>query len=88
MNAVVLSGKAKRDIIRLKTENAKLAGKLWELVLNIMETHYEGLGKPEGLKGDLQGWWSRRIDQEHRLVYRVKDGTIEIASCYGHYGDK
>ncbi|MDX2279417.1 MAG: Txe/YoeB family addiction module toxin [Saprospiraceae bacterium] len=40
------------------------------------------------MKNDLQGFWSRRITQEHRLVYRIRDNNLEIASCYGHYGDK
>jgi toxin YoeB len=43
------------------------------------------LGKPEGLKGSLAGFWSRRIDREHRLVYRVDDGEIVVISCRYHY---
>jgi toxin YoeB len=50
---------------------------------------FTGIGKPEGLKGDLSGWWSRRITSEHRLVYRVTgsgtDQTLEIAQCRFHY---
>ena len=42
-------------------------------------------GKPEPLRGDLSGWWSRRITQEHRLVYRVQDGTLQVAQCRYHY---
>lgn len=48
----------------------------------------EGIGKPEPLRGDLQGFWSRRIDEQNRLVYRVSVAGIEIASCKSHYGDK
>ena len=44
-----------------------------------------GIGKPEPLKGNLKGWWSRRITQEHRLVYRVKDDTLVIMQCRFHY---
>jgi toxin YoeB len=44
-----------------------------------------GIGKPEALRHDLAGFWSRRIDQEHRLVYRVRDGAIEIVACRYHY---
>jgi toxin YoeB len=44
-----------------------------------------GIGKPERLHEDLSGWWSRRITEEHRLVYRVIDETVEIASCRFHY---
>ncbi|HEX6834213.1 MAG TPA: Txe/YoeB family addiction module toxin [Rudaea sp.] len=47
---------------------------------------FRGIGKPEPLKGELSGWWSRRIDDTHRLVYRVKDGDLEIISCRYHYG--
>ncbi|MEV6342551.1 Txe/YoeB family addiction module toxin [Actinoplanes sp. NPDC051851] len=47
-----------------------------------------GLGKPEYLKGPLSGWLSRRIDDEHRLVYRVRGDTLEIAACAGHYDEK
>ena len=54
---------------------------------DIQRNTYEGIGKPEPLKGDLSGWWSRRIDDTHRIVYREQDGNIIIASCYGHYTD-
>ncbi len=46
---------------------------------------YEGTGKPEPLKGDLAGYWSRRIDREHRLVYRIVADDLEILSCRYHY---
>lgn len=49
---------------------------------------YDGIGKPEPLKGDLSGWWSRRIDESHRLIYRISNDIIEIAQCRSHYGDK
>lgn len=51
-----------------------------------MRTPFEGIGKPEALKGDLQGYWSRRITAEHRLVYKYKDEQLLIASCRYHYG--
>lgn len=60
-----------------------------DLIANIKETPFKGLGKPEPLKHDLQGWWSRRINKDDRLVYRVtgKPGaqTLEIAACRYHY---
>jgi len=60
------------------------------LIKDARRSPFQGLGKPEGLKGDMAGWWSRRITSEHRLVYRVagKAGTdqrIEIAMCRNHY---
>lgn len=50
-----------------------------------MRDPFSGTGKPEPLKGNLFGFWSRRIDKEHRLVYRVREDGIEIAQCRGHY---
>lgn len=46
---------------------------------------FDGIGKPEPLKGDMNGFWSRRIDNVNRLVYRIHNGVIEIVSCKGHY---
>ena len=57
------------------------------LLKDIQRNTYEGIGKPEPLKGDLSGWWSRRIDDTHRIVYKEQDGNIIIASCFGHYSD-
>ena len=88
MYPIILSRKAIKDIPNLRKENAKHAAKLWDLILDIMINPFYGLGEPEALKNDLQGFWSRRITQEHRLVYRIRDNNLEIASCYGHYGDK
>lgn len=62
--------------------------KIWELVTNMVQTPFEGLGKPEPLKGDMQGFWSRRIDKKHRLIYKVEESIIWLVSCYGHYDDK
>ena len=59
-----------------------------ELIRDIQRNPFEGLGKPEPLKHALSGWWSRRIDGEHRLVYRIGDGaegTVEIAQARYHY---
>jgi toxin YoeB len=49
---------------------------------------YRRIGKPEPLRGELSGLWSRRIDQEHRLVYRLKGDDVEIVSCRYHYGNR
>ena len=63
----------------------KASEKINDLLKDIERNQNAGLGKPEPLKGDLSGFWSRRIDDTHRLVYRISDGTIEIVSCRGHY---
>ncbi len=73
-----------------QTEDLDLVRKINALIRDISRDHFGGLGKPEPLRGDFQGWWSRRISGEHRLVYRVigKDAEkhLEIAQCRYHYG--
>ena len=56
------------------------------LLLKDVERHpFEGIGKPEPLRGELSGFWSRRIDEKNRLFYRVSRDSLEILSCKGHY---
>ncbi|MFS2187681.1 Txe/YoeB family addiction module toxin [Mucilaginibacter sp. Mucisp84] len=59
--------------------------KINSLIKEIERTPYEGSGKPESLKHNLAGWWSRRINLEHRLIYRVETGSIFILQCRYHY---
>lgn len=59
--------------------------KINRLIGECLRHPFEGTGKPEPLKGDFAGWWSRRIDQEHRLVYRVEGETLIVAQCRFHY---
>ena len=59
--------------------------KINELIKDISRTPFDGKGKPEPLKYDLAGYWSRRIDREHRLIYQVIEGKILIYSCKYHY---
>ena len=73
------------DYLLIKQREPKLAEKIKELIKNIMETPFEGKGKPEALKFDLSGCWSRRINQQHRLVYRIVDNEVIIISCRYHY---
>jgi toxin YoeB len=88
MYPIHLSDQAMKDITRLRKENPKYAAKLWDLILDIQNDPFDGLGEPEALKANYSGWWSRRITQEHRLIYRIKDNCLDILSCYGHYGNK
>ena len=67
-----------------KTDRKKLK-RLNDLIRESSRTPFEGSGKPEPLKGRLSGWWSRRIDREHRLVYRPDEDRILIAQCRYHY---
>jgi toxin YoeB len=56
-----------------------------QLIIETTRTPFEGTGKPEPLKANLSGYWSRRINSEHRLVYRVTDTSIVVISCRFHY---
>ncbi len=67
-----------------KTDKKKLK-KINELIRDIARDPYEGLGKPEPLKHKYSGFWSRRIDSEHRLIYRYTEGQILIVKCRFHY---
>jgi toxin YoeB len=78
--------KAKEDIETLKKAgNVILLKKIATLIKEIAENPFEGTGKPELLKYDLSGCWSRRINKEHRLVYEVVGNIVYILSTYGHY---
>ena len=74
-----------QDYVSWQTEDKKILKKINELIKEIMRTPFEGKGKPEPLKYDLAGFWSRRIDREHRLVYEYKNGEVFIYSCRYHY---
>jgi toxin YoeB len=66
--------------------------KVLQLIRKIQRDRFEGSGRPEPLNGDLSGWWSRRINDEHRLVYKVdvsgKDPFLIVAQCRDHYDDR
>ena len=65
----------------------KLVKRINQPIEDILRTPFEGIGKPEPLKGDLSGYWSRRINDEHRLVYTVKANDLIVTACRYHYGD-
>ena len=73
------------DYIYWQQYDKKLLKKINSLLKEIKRTPYEGIGKPEPLKHELQGAWSRRINQEHRLVYEVFDEQINVMACRFHY---
>jgi len=70
-----------------KTENQKILNRIGELIKNTLETPFDGIGKPEPLKYNLTGYWSRRINHEHRMVYKVDNEEVVIHSLRGHYFD-
>jgi toxin YoeB len=67
------------------TEDKKIYDKIVKLIDDILRNPFKGLGKPEPLKYELKGCWSRRITDEHRLVYQVTEAAIIILSCKFHY---
>jgi len=71
-----------------QTQDKKTLKRINQLLKDIDRNGYNGIGKPEALSGDLAGFWSRRIDDMNRIVYRIQDDKIEIAQCKGHYDDK
>ena len=76
------------DYVYWQTQDKKTLKKINALIKDIDRNGYEGIGKPEPLTGNWSGYWSRRIDEKNRLVYKIVDGTIRIAQCRTHYGDK
>ncbi|WP_300597644.1 Txe/YoeB family addiction module toxin [Niabella sp.] len=66
-------------------EDRKVAIRILELIEAINRHPFTGIGKPEPLKGDFKGYWSRRITEEHRLVYKINEGQLLIHSCRFHY---
>lgn len=85
MDKISFSFKAWEDYDFWQKEDRKILKKINTLIKDIERNGYDGIGQPEALKGDLQGFYSRRIDKFHRLVYCIKDDAIEIVSCKGHY---
>ena len=73
------------DYIYWQSQDKKTLKRINTIIRDIQRDAYTGIGKPEPLKGNLSGWWSRRIDEENRIVYKEKDGAIIIAACKGHY---
>lgn len=73
------------DYCYWQKQDKKTLKKINELIKDAQRNAYEGIGKPEPLKNDLSGWWSRRINDCDRLVYKVENDAIIIASCKGHY---
>lgn len=67
------------------TSNKNIYNRLNKLIIESARTPFEGTGKPEALKHDMKGYWSRRINDEHRLLYRVEDDYIKIIACKLHY---
>ncbi|MCL1875609.1 MAG: Txe/YoeB family addiction module toxin [Synergistaceae bacterium] len=80
--------KAWDDYLYWQKQDKKTLKRVNELIKDIERNGYGGIGKPEPLRGNLSGWWSRRIDDENRIVYRLQEGKIVLSQCRGHYANK
>ncbi|MCL1931016.1 MAG: Txe/YoeB family addiction module toxin [Treponema sp.] len=76
------------DYLYWQTQDKKTLKRINQLIQDIERNGNDGIGKPEPLKHDLSGWWSRHIDDKHRLIYRIGNDKIIIAHCRTHYGNK
>ena len=82
---LIFSAEAWDDYLYWQQHDRKQLKRLNGLIKECTRTPFAGTGKPEPLRGGLSGWWSRRIDREHRLVYRVEGDDLLIAQCRYHY---
>jgi len=73
------------DYLYWQQTNKKYVKKINDLLKSISREPYSGIGKPEALRHNYQGYWSRKIDDEHRLIYKVKEDEIHIVKCRFHY---
>lgn len=85
MRKIAFERNAFEDFIEWSTSDKKIYKRIVSLILDILRQPFIGIGKPEPLKHELKGYWSRRINEEHRIVYKVEKETITIISCKYHY---
>ena len=82
---IIFSSQGWEDYLHWQQTDRKLLKRVNELIKEISRTPFEGTGKPEPLRHALTGYWSRRINDEHRLVYKVEDNGVVIAQARYHY---
>ena len=81
----IWTDEAWEDYVYWQTQDKKTLKRINQLLLDIDRNGYKGIGKPEPLKYEYQGFWSRRIDEVNRLIYRIENNQIEILQCRSHY---
>ena len=82
---LIFSDRAWEDYLYWQNQDKKILKRINELIKEIRRNPFVGIGKPEALKHALAGYWSRRINDEHRMVYKIKDDFIFIAQLHYHY---
>lgn len=84
----VWDDEAWEDYLYWQKQDRKTLKRINDLIKDIDRNGYDGIGKPEPLSGDLSGYWSRRIDNKNRIVYKIMDDSLLIIQCGSHYRDK
>lgn len=87
MSKIVFTEKAFEEYLYWQTQDKKTLKRINMLLKDIDRNPFSGVGKPEALKANLNGYWSRRIDEVNRLVYKIAEGVIEVYQCKNHYED-
>ncbi|MCH5184251.1 MAG: Txe/YoeB family addiction module toxin [Oscillospiraceae bacterium] len=87
MNDISFSENGWDDYLYWQTQDKKTLKRVNLLLQDILRNGNDGIGKPEPLRGNLSGFWSRRIDDSNRLVYRISGERVEVVACRGHYDD-
>ncbi len=87
MSKIVFTENAFAEYLYWQSQDKKTLKRINMLLKDIDRNPFEGIGKPEPLKANLAGYWSRRIDETNRLVYRAEEGLIEVYQCKNHYDD-
>ncbi|HYV92075.1 MAG TPA: Txe/YoeB family addiction module toxin [Chitinophagales bacterium] len=85
MRAIKFESNAFTEYLDWRKMNTQMFDKINELIKEISRDPFQGKGKPEPLKGNWKGYWSRRFNDEHRLIYKADADTVYIAKCRGHY---
>ena len=88
MMSVKFSPNALKQFFEVSKDDKKLFRSLKKIIEDTQRNGISGLGHPEPLKENLSGWWSKRIDDGNRMVFRIVNDVVEIAECRTHYGDK
>ncbi len=87
MNNILFTSKSWEEYCYWQTQDKKTLKRINQLLTDIARNNFTGMGKPEPLKNNLNGYWSRRIDEVNRLVYEVTNNQIEVIQCKGHYNN-
>lgn len=86
-NNILFTETAWEDYCYWQNQDKKTLKKINQLLNDIKRNNFSGIGKPEPLKNQFSGYWSRRIDEKNRIVYKVENDMIQVVQCKGHYGE-